>query len=287
MSTHFDPITIDLTSQGRAVRVHLFSAGAIAEKIKFHESRNRLSALAAIIDSHFTGWLPIWVMVIQHPEGTYLVDTGMDPAVMRPGYFRSSGFLVNWFDTTQYRYAIDSEEVVHQQLAALDIPIADIKAVILTHLHFDHVGGLAHFPTTPILAGEAEARHPYGALPKLYPPWFKPTLITLDTPLGPFKKTRALTAAEDLALIHTPGHTPGHCSVLLHADQASIFFAGDSCISQDQLLQEKYPAGLASRRSARQTYAAIKAFARHHPLVLLPTHDPGAATRLRQLQTLP
>jgi len=52
--------------------------------------------------------------------------------------------------------ALSEQEILRreslQQLRALGIGPRDVKRVILTHLHADHDGGLAHFPQTEILA---------------------------------------------------------------------------------------------------------------------------------------
>lgn len=256
------------------------------DKQRFREARlhNPLSIVDAIFDPRFTEWLPIWVMAIEHPEGIFIIDTGIDGGIGQPGYFRPSGTLVSWFINTQFKFSINREEEIDRQLTALRISRDNIKSIILTHLHFDHLGGLKHFPTTPVLLNKEEWERPFGALPKLDPPWFKPTLLSLNTSYGPFKKAVALTPAEDLLLVHTPGHTPGHCSVLVRTDAGHILFAGDIAYTQDQLLQEKFSADAASYRSAKQTYAAIKEFARQKSLVFLPSHDPQAGSRLRELQ---
>jgi N-acyl homoserine lactone hydrolase len=120
----------------------------------------------------------------------------------------------------------------------------------------------------------------------LYPEWFRPTLVDLRTPFGPFQKTHSLTTQKDILLVHTPGHIYGHCSVLIRTDSIDILFAGDVCYSETDLKTENRAANLASRRQAKKTYAAIKQYARERPLILLPTHDPDAAQRLKALQTL-
>jgi N-acyl homoserine lactone hydrolase len=285
----FPPVSIQLTSAGRPIRLHLFSTGKGRDKTRFREARlkNRLSTVDAILDHSFTAWLPVWVLVIEHPEGVFVVDTGIRTGISHPAYFRSSGLAVHWYLTTQFKFAIEREEEIDRQLAKRNISPDNTKAVILTHLHFDHTDGLRHFPNTPILLHKEEWEHPFGALPKRYPPWFKPTLLSLNTSCGPFKKARALTTTGDLLLVHTPGHTPGHCSVLLHTDAGHLLFAGDICYTQDQLLQEKYSANAASYRLARHTYAAVKRYAHSYPLIFLPSHDPDSATRLKHLQLLP
>jgi N-acyl homoserine lactone hydrolase len=284
----FPATSVELSSAGRPIRLHLLSTGAVSVKIRFQQTRltNFLSIPDFILDPHFTDWLPIWVLVIEHPEGIFLIDTGERATVTRPGYFRSSGLLAGWFDSSQFKFSITRDQEIDRQLAMLHLPIHRITAVVLTHLHFDHTDGLYHFPSTPILVARPEWDHPFGALPKLYPSWLKPTIIELDRACSPFAKAHYLTRAEDLALVHTPGHTYGHCSVLLKTDTHHLLFAADICYTQQQLLNDQFAANAASYRLARQTYAAVKTYSREEPLIFLPSHDPGSATRLQHLQPL-
>jgi N-acyl homoserine lactone hydrolase len=284
----FSPTSINLTTNSHPIRLHLFSTGMAADKSKLRNPRWKtpFAAIDAIIDPRFTEWLPIWVMAIEHPEGIFLIDTGERAEVNNKNYFKSEGLLTNWYCTTQYKFAVHRDDEIDRQLKAKKIPLKSITSIILTHLHFDHTDGLYHFPNTPIFVNKQEAEHPSGALPTLYPKWFHPTLIDLKTPYGPFQKTHALTTQKDILLIHTPGHTHGHCSVLIRTDNTDVLFAGDVCYSETDLKTEKFAANLASRRQAKKTYAAIKQYACERPLIFLPTHDPNAAQRLKALQTL-
>lgn len=284
----YSPQNIQVTLRDGPATIHLVSPGSVAVKTRFRQARRTgwPATVDFMLDRNFTEWMPIWVMIIQHPEGVFVIDTGEIAAVNEPGYFRSSGFFTSWFDTTQFRFRVSREEEIDRQLAALNIPADQVKAVILTHLHFDHTDGLKYFPHTPVLVNRAEWEKPFGDLPKLYPSWFQPTLISLDRSYDVFEKVQYLTSAEDLLLVHTPGHTFGHCSVLLRTDRGILFFAADICYTQEQLLLGKFSANSASHALSRETYARVKTFAQTEPLVFLPAHDPGAGERLKTFATL-
>jgi len=280
--------TVQLTIQGQPVKIHLISTGAVSVKTKFREaSKTGLLALVDfILDKNFTEWMQIWVLVIEHPEGIFVIDTGENADVNNPGYFKSSGIFANWFDTTQFRFKVNKPEEIGPQLNGLNIPIANIKAVVLTHLHLDHIDGVKYFPSTEIIVNKLEWERPFGDLPKLYPSWFKPTLVELDQQFDVFDQVQYLTASKDLLLIQTPGHTYHHCSVLLQADECSIFFAADICYSQYQIIEEKYSGTNASHKMAKDTYDRVKQFAKKHKLVFLPSHDAEASERLKELKPL-
>lgn len=167
------------------------------------------------------------------------------------------------------------------QLNDLQIPIEKIKAVVLTHLHLDHIDGLKYFPSTEIIVNKYESEKPFGDLPKLYPSWFAPTLVELNEQYEGFDKASYLTRAKDLLLVHTPGHTYGHCSVVFNTDIGCIFFGADVCYAQQQLIDGKYAGANASHKDAQKTYAAVIAFAKKYKTIFIPSHEAAAAERLK------
>ena len=285
----FDRQTVQLTTRGQAVRVHLVSTGAVSVKTKFREATKTglLAMVDFILDKKFTEWMPIWVMIVEHPEGVFVIDTGENADVNNPGYFKSSGRFANWFDTTQFKFKVVRDEEVGPQLDRLNIPMGKIKAVVLTHLHLDHIDGLKYFPSTPIIVNRKEWERPFGDLPKLYPSWFKPTLVDLDEQFDVFEHVHYLTAAKDMLLIETPGHTYHHCSVLMKADNCAIFFAANICYTQYQIIEEKYSGTNAAHKLAKDTYNRVKQVAKNNKLIFIPSHDADAAVRLRKLDRLP
>src|SRR4051812_14338547 len=117
----FKGTSVTVTSGGKPVTIHLVSTGAVAVKTRFRKSRfSGLLAMADFIfDNKFTEWLPIWVMIVEHPEGVFIIDAGEITAVNAPGYFKSSGFMADWFDTTQFKFMVKPEEEIDKQLQAL------------------------------------------------------------------------------------------------------------------------------------------------------------------------
>jgi N-acyl homoserine lactone hydrolase len=284
----FDRQTVQIKTQGQWTKIHLVSTGAVSVKTKFREARKKgyLAMIDFMLDKTFTEWMPIWVMIIEHPEGIFVIDTGENADVNNPGYFKSSGIFANWFDTTQFKFKVDKQEEIGPQLNVLGIPIEKIKAVILTHLHLDHIDGLKYFPSTRIIVNRREWEKPFGDLPKLYPLWFKPNLVDLNEQLDVFERAYYLTSSRDLLLVETPGHTPHHCSVALCGDDCTILFAADICYSLHQLLEDKYSGANASHKMSRDTYDKVKRFAKKERLIFLPSHDEGASKRLKELEPL-
>ena len=114
------------------------------------------------------------------------------------------------------RFAVRPEQEVGPQLDRLGLSPDAVRWVVLTHMHTDHAGGLAHFPKAEILVTRTEFEASSGVrgrvngyLPQRRPEWFSPTLVDFtDEPFGPFPASRALTSAGDVHLLPTEGHTP-------------------------------------------------------------------------------
>lgn len=284
----FPSHSIILTSNGKPVTVHLVSTGAVTVKTKFREAkRTGLPAMIEfMLDKNFTEWMPIWCMIIEHPEGVFVIDTGENANVNDKDYFKSSGMFANWFDTTQFKFKVEREEEIDRQLQQLNIPVEKVKSVVLTHLHLDHIDGIRHFPNTPIIVNRNEWNKPFGDLPKLYPSWFAPTLVDLKESFDIFEHAYFLTEAKDIVMVHTPGHTWHHCSVILKTDSHHIFFGADICYSQQQLINEKYSGTNCSHKLAQQTYSKVKAFAGKHSAVYIPSHEAAAGERLERMERM-
>ena len=136
------------------------------------------------------------------------------------------------------RYGVcdPDENKLLTNLAALGVGTDDIDYVILSHLHFDHVGGLLaedgtlNFPRAHYVIGSkalARATNPHprdrasfidGMIAKL----------TASGRLMTVESERLDGVLEDrLAFIFSDGHTPGHMHIVFQGKQRKIFFAGD------------------------------------------------------------
>jgi hypothetical protein len=67
----FNSQSIELTTiGGQAVKVHLISTGGVIVKTRFRQARTTglMAMISFMLDRKYTDWLPIWVMVIEHPR---------------------------------------------------------------------------------------------------------------------------------------------------------------------------------------------------------------------------
>jgi glyoxylase-like metal-dependent hydrolase (beta-lactamase superfamily II) len=273
------------------MRIHVIQTGAVA--IKQVQRQGRASGnpvLNILLDQTWTEPLPIYAFLIEHPEGLIVVDTGETARVAEPGYFP-------WWHP-YYRYGLQEwvqpTEEIGPQMRALGFDPADVRWVLLTHLHTDHAGGLAHFPHAKHLVSRREYASAKGVMGLVrgypsnrWPHWFRPTLIDMQPePIGPFSNSYRVTQSGDVYFIPTPGHTAGHLSVLVTTPTVAYLLAGDSSYTQDLMLAEQIDGVAGDRNTARQTLAQIHAFCRATPTVYLPSHDPDTPDRLANQQVV-
>jgi glyoxylase-like metal-dependent hydrolase (beta-lactamase superfamily II) len=147
----------------------------------------------------------ISVLLLENDDGWTLVDTGVDGSVER----------------------------IEEALASLGSGPRDLKRIFITHQHDDHTGGLKRLlewaPHVEVGASEHEARVISGELP--YDPSDNRFVRFMTRNAQPPGIPVAQTLDEgDLVsgfrVICTPGHTPGHVSLLRDAD--GLLFTADA-----------------------------------------------------------
>lgn len=276
--------TTTVKCKGDVVKIHAIQTGSVAVK-RSHKSKptaHFLTPFKISLDKHFTQLMPIWVWIIEHPEGVLVIDTGENANISNPEYFASAGRLVNSYSQRNFKFQVQKENEVGYQLKKLGISNDRVKNVVLTHLHIDHTDGIKDFKNVEILVNAEEFKKPNGHFPELVPNWFKPKTVH-------FKKDRVaifdyaypITENEDVLLIPTPGHTQHHASVLFKTDDFDILFAGDVCYNQEQLIKNELPGINANYKKSRETYKSIKQYAFERNVVFMPSHDTDSFERLK------
>jgi glyoxylase-like metal-dependent hydrolase (beta-lactamase superfamily II) len=271
------------------MRIHAVQTGRVRVKTSQIVGRGHGLArrLAPLFDDSWSDWLPTYVFAIEHRDGVILVDAGASAELMR---------LPRWhpYFRLAVRFAIEPEEEAGARLRALGIGPRDVKLVVLTHLHIDHDAGLAAFPQCRTLVSPGEIRSASGLvgqirgyLPQRWPLSFDPEpLVFAAEPYGPFARSRRLTADGAVVAVPTPGHTPGHLSIVVEDGEAAVVIAGDAAYSEASLVEGRLDGISPDEGAALATLAKLRELAAARPTVFLPAHDPQAADRLAGRQTV-
>ncbi len=271
------------------MNIHALSTGSVEIKTNHlqGQGQNRTTrALNLFTDASWSGALPIYVWVVEHPEGVILVDTG-DTAQAPEGWQHP-------FHTLATRKTIQPEQEIVPQLGTLGITPADVRWVVLTHLHIDHDGGMKSFPNAEFVVATGEYRQAAGFagrlrgyVPQRWPKDWRPRRIDFaPEPFGTFERSFRLTKAGDVRLVPTPGHTAHHLSVVVQTGGLNYFLAGDASYTEALMLVGAVDGVSPDGRAAQETLVRIRRFAERQATVYLPTHDPEAAIRLERRQVM-
>lgn len=272
----YPTVTSCFTSNGKNVKVHAISTGSISVKKNFmiKNGPGFISKMNIKFGKEYTPFLPIWVYVIEHPEGIIVIDTGDVEAAGHDEFYKneSAGNKMILKAMSNIR-RITREDELDRQLAALHIRIADVSKVIMTHLHGDHIDGIKFFPETEIIVYELEKKYPVGYLPATIPSWFNPTLVNYrKDSIDYFDNAYSITKAEDIFLVPTPGHTTYHSSVLFKTDHEHILFAGDLTYQNYQLDKGELSGSHADYHLASRSIQKTLDYAKKYPLIYLTSH---------------
>lgn len=174
--------------------------------------------------------MPVNAVLVEHPAGLCLFDTGQTARAAQPGH------LPRWHPYLRLaRFELGTADEVPEQLRRLGHAPADVRWLVLSHLHTDHVGTVSGFAGAEVLVARTEWSRSTGLrgrlrgyLPQHWPDGLVPRLLDFDGPsIGPFAGSHDLAGDGRLILVPTPGHTPGHLSMLVHSTDGSVLCAGD------------------------------------------------------------
>jgi glyoxylase-like metal-dependent hydrolase (beta-lactamase superfamily II) len=280
----YENVTTTVKLKGQDVKVHGLCVGTVAVKTTFKTKKGNgfLSKINILLAKYYTEYMPIWVWVIEHPEGLIVVDTGENTDSMDVDKYLSKE---SWYAKYQFKNAcnvkIQSQNELNNQLKKVNLKVEDVKLVVLTHMHLDHIDGLKFFPKQEIMVGNFEFTHPDNVFSSILPSWFNPNKVEyVNNRIEVFNQAYPVTKAEDLLYIPTPGHTLGHSSLVFKTDDFDIIFAGDSSYDQAQVINGELPGANTDYVKTAETYKNLLAYARLRKTVYLPTHDANSGQRL-------
>jgi glyoxylase-like metal-dependent hydrolase (beta-lactamase superfamily II) len=180
--------------------------------------------------------VPIPFYVIERDDGVTLFDAGL-PAAMCD---RNESYLTilrgEDLDVT-----MTEETTVTRCLERLDIDPAKVRQVVVSHLHFDHAGGLKELPNAALVvqrreweAGfEREVANHYGLRKRYFDLGHQVQLIDGE---------HDLFGDGSAVCIPSFGHTPGHQSLRVRGPQGDHILIADACYNAQSAQTRSFPA---------------------------------------------
>jgi N-acyl homoserine lactone hydrolase len=203
---------------------------------------------------------PYLFFLVEHPQGRVLFDTGLHP---------------KWRDaesTGALRIEVSAALGVVEQLATIGVSPSDVQHVVQSHLHFDHAGGLQHFVHANIYVQERELRFAY------WPAVYQRDLYDRDD-FDRDHKWVELDGSHDvfgdgaLRIIPTPGHTPGHQSLIVELASGPVVLAADVSYLSTKMRERRLAGVVWSPDETVATWRKLEGLERTTGATLLFTHD--------------
>jgi len=203
--------------------------------------------------------------LIRHAKGLLLWDTGVPDAVatMPDGMVVANGAITYRRTTT-----------LAAQLTALGVKPADVTYVAVSHTHGDHVGNIAQFPSSTILIQGAEYDW---AMTQPTKPAFAATQ-NIEKVAG----DRDVFGDGSVTILSTPGHTPGHQSLLvLLPKTGALVLSGDAVHFRDNWEQRRVPSMNFNRDQTLASLQRIATVLAEHKGQLWINHDKPQSDQLK------
>jgi glyoxylase-like metal-dependent hydrolase (beta-lactamase superfamily II) len=234
-------------------------------------------------------------VLLHHPKhGWTLFDAGYAPRILRAT--RRMPYRLYRLATPLH---LRAELAVVSQLAGLGLCSDDIRRIMISHFHADHVAGLRDFPRAEMIArasayedvkdlrGVRALRRAF--LPHLMPSDFETRATLLPAFNGPslpgLGPTHDLFGDGSLLLVELPGHAHGQIGMLANTERGKILFAADGCWLTRQIREQRPPHPITyliadDARAVRGTIDHLHAFAKACPdVTIIPSHCPEAFAR--------
>jgi N-acyl homoserine lactone hydrolase len=189
------------------------------------------------------GWL------VRGSAGTFLVDTGVGVG---------SAVIDEWYGPE----VVD----VAEALAVHGVGVEEVDRVVISHLHFDHCGQLAAFDV-PVVVQAAE-------LAMLDDPYY----TVAEWADRPADRWQVIDGDHELAagvsVLSTPGHTPGHQSVVVDTSEGTVVIGGQCAFMFDDLTRaEPGRTNVPDERLRPMAVASLERIAALEPVRVFLSHD--------------
>lgn len=209
---------------------------------------------------------PYYAYLITHPAGNVLFDTAGHPDLRTNAQSRLGAAA------SAFEVVMEPSDWVIPRLRELGLEAGDVSHVVQSHLHFDHAGGLQWFRHAKIYVQRRELEFARN------PPVYQKTAFVADD----FEHDldwHVLEGEHDmfgdglLTIIPTPGHTPGHQSLLVRLKSRPVFLLADTTYLLSKMRQRALPGLLWSPDALIDTWDKVERIEAVENARLVATHE--------------
>jgi len=227
--------------------------------------------------------------LIEHPEkGWILYDTAYTTR-----FYEATKYYPNKTYAQMTKVVIEPEQEVKMQLKQFGIAPEDIKHIIITHFHADHVAGLKDFPNAQFYCSRAAYSQlkrisnfwafSKGILKDLIPKDFDDRVLLIED-IGKkkedpiFKKCYDLFDDDSIIIYPLPGHAAGQIGLRLETAAQSYFLIADACWLNTSYQEMQLPSSIVklffdSWSDFKDSLKNVHNFYKAHPeTIIVPTH---------------
>lgn len=218
--------------------------------------------------------MPFSACLIDTDDGPVLVETGINPEGLRDPV-EAAGERAS-----AMKLILKEEDDIRSRLKEIGLEPREVRTVILSHLHWDHVGGCKFFPQATFVVQRAEYRfalYPDSAFKKPYVRHLFEGISNIDLREGDGE------VVPGVWVISSPGHTPGHQSVLVSLPESGKMLLAFDAIDARANVELEMPGGVPWNAAlAIDSIRRLVQLAKRENATLLPGHEPDCWNKIKR-----
>jgi len=212
--------------------------------------------------------------MIQHGPSLFLWETGYtDDIAGKPEGFSALNGQMNW----------TLETSLESKFKAMRIPLSDVTHVAMSHMHQDHVGNAKLFPKAKLYIQEAEYDAAFGPdAVKNFRTANQYYNALKNNPVQKLNGDHDVFGDGSVVILSTPGHTPGHQSLLVRLAGGTYVLSGDVAHFKSNWDNRRIPEHNFNKEQTLASMDKIAALVKAENATLLIGHDKDQSDTIKK-----